>query len=66
MAPAPKEAELTEREMAIAKAAAKLAVQEISDEFYKQVGKSFVTKALVWVGMLAVGFGMAKGWIKIG
>ena len=62
----PPQIELTAREMAIAKAAAKMAVQEISDEFYKQVGKSFVTKAFILVGMLAVGFGMAKGWIKIG
>ena len=33
MAPAPKEAELTEREMAIAKAAAKLAVQKSATSF---------------------------------
>jgi hypothetical protein len=48
--------------MAIAKVAAKIAVKEVSNEFYRQVGHSVVTRLLVWIGLLAFGFGMAKGW----
>lgn len=56
--------ELTARDLAIAKAAARIAVQEMTDDFYKQIGKTMVTKVLIWVGMLALGFGVAKGWIN--
>ena len=48
--------ELTEREKLIAKEAAKLALEELSSEFYKKVGKTVVEKVLIWVGMLFVGF----------
>lgn len=58
------EIELTDREMAVARAAAKLAVEEIANEFYKQVGKSVITKVLTWVGLAALGFALAKGWIS--
>lgn len=54
---------LTDREMTIAKIAAKIAVKEISDEFYKQVGKGLVTRIFIWIGLFMVGFGAAKGWI---
>jgi hypothetical protein len=54
---------LTDREMTIAKVAAKLAVKEVSDEFYRQVGKSVVTRLFIWIGLFMVGFGAAKGWI---
>jgi hypothetical protein len=57
------ETHLTEREVAIAKAAAKLAVQEISDEFYRQVGKTVVTKVLIWIGIAFVAFAAGKGWL---
>lgn len=57
--------ELTKREMLIAKAAAKIAVQELSEEFYKQVGKTVVQKSLIWLGAAAVGIGTLKGWITI-
>lgn len=57
------EIKLTEREMTISKIAAKLAVKEVSNEFYRQVGRSVVTRFFVWIGLFAVGFGMAKGWI---
>ena len=53
--------ELTEREKLIAKEAAKLALEELSSEFYKKVGKTVVEKVLIWVGMLFVGFVMAAG-----
>ena len=55
--------ELTERERLIAKEAAKLALEELSGEFYKKVGKTVVEKLLIWVGMLVVGFVLGKGWI---
>lgn len=58
--------QLTEREMAIAKKAASIAVQEVANEFYRQVGQSVVKKLFVWVGMAAIGFAAAKGYIKWG
>jgi hypothetical protein len=54
---------LTEREEAIAKKAAKLAIEELSNEFYKKVGKTIVEKLLIWTGILVVGFVFGKGWI---
>ena len=54
---------LTEREEAIAKKAAKLAIEEMSGEFYKLVGKTIVEKLLIWIGILVVGFVFGKGWI---
>jgi len=55
--------ELTERERAIAKEAAKLALEELSSEFYKKVGKTVVKKVFIFVGLLAVGFVAGKGWV---
>jgi tetrahydromethanopterin S-methyltransferase subunit G len=55
--------ELTERERLIAKEAAKIALEEMSSEFYKKVGKTVVEKILILVGLLVVGFVFGKGWI---
>jgi hypothetical protein len=55
--------QLTERERLIAKEAAKLALEELSGEFYKRVGKTIVEKVLIWIGMLVVGYVFGKGWI---
>lgn len=55
--------ELTERERMIAKEAAKLALEELSSEFYKRVGKTVIDKILIGVGVLAVGFVLGKGWL---
>jgi hypothetical protein len=55
--------ELTERERMIAKEAAKIAIEEMSSEFYKKIGKTVVEKILIWVGLLAVGFLAGKGLI---
>jgi len=55
--------ELTERERAIAKEAAKIAIEEMSSEFYKKVGKTVVEKALIWIGLFVVGLVIGKGWI---
>ena len=57
------EPKLTEREMLIAQEAAKIAVKELADHFYQQVGRTVITKVLVWIGMLAAGFAVGKGWI---
>ena len=54
---------LTEREEAIAKRAAQLAIQDMTDDFYKKVGKTVVEKALIWIGALFIGFVIGKGWI---
>lgn len=54
--------ELTERERLIAKEAAKIAIEEMSSEFYKKVGKTVVEKLLIWIGLLFVGFVAGKGW----
>lgn len=56
-------AELTEREVLVAKEAAKLAVEEMSNTFYRQVGKTVVTKLLVWIGVAAVSFAAGRGWL---
>jgi tetrahydromethanopterin S-methyltransferase subunit G len=55
--------ELTDRERLIAKEAAKIALEEMSSEFYKKVGKTVVEKILILVGLLVVGFVFGKGWI---
>ncbi len=57
--------ELTERELAVAKLAARLAVQELADQFYKEVGKTVVQRVLMWIGIAAVAFAMGKGWLKL-
>lgn len=58
--------ELTDRERLIAKEAAKLALEELSSEFYKKVGKTVIEKVLIWIGLLATGFLVGKGWIVKG
>ncbi len=55
--------ELTERERLIAKEAAKIAIEEMSSEFYKKIGKTVVEKALIWIGLFVVGLVIGKGWI---
>lgn len=60
------EIELTDRERMVAREAAKIAVQEVANEFYRQVGKGVVTRVLVWIGMGAIGFAVANGWVTWG
>ena len=55
--------QLTDRERLIAKEAAKLAIEEMSSEFYKKIGKTVVEKALIWIGLFFVGLVIGKGWI---
>ena len=56
--------QLSEREMLIAKEAAKIAVKEIQDSFYKEVGKGVVTKLLGWIGLGTGALLAGKGYIK--
>lgn len=56
--------DLSPREIAIARLAAKLAVKEVTDQFYKSVGRTVIQRALILLGMFVVGFGAARGWIK--
>ena len=49
--------------MMIAKKAAELAVKQLSDEFYKSIGKNVVQRWLIWIGLLAAGFAGGKGWL---
>lgn len=58
--------ELTDREKAIAKEAARIAIEELSDEFYKQIGKTIVNKLLILLGAVVVAFAFGKGWIVKG
>jgi hypothetical protein len=55
--------QLTERERAIAKEAAKIAIEEMSSEFYKKIGKTVVEKVFIWVGLFVAGLVLGKGWI---
>jgi hypothetical protein len=55
------EIELTDRERLVAKEAAKLALEELSSEFYKKVGKTVVEKVLIWIGLLVAGYFAGKG-----
>jgi hypothetical protein len=58
------EHELTEREMLIARKAAKLAVEEVTKEFYAQVGKGVVQRFLVILGAAVVGWLAARGYVS--
>lgn len=53
--------DLTEREMLIARKAAEIAVKEVANEFYRQVGRSVVTKLFIWLGMVVVAWAAGKG-----
>lgn len=59
------EIELTERELLIAKKAAEMAVKQMTDEFYKTVGKGVVHRLLIYIGVAAVAFATGKGWLLL-
>jgi len=52
--------ELTDRELRIARHAADAAVKQITEGFYKEVGKTVVNKFLILVGAMAVAFCLGK------
>lgn len=64
-----KEAHLTDDQIeAIASKAAELAVQKMTDNAFRAIGKGVVQKFFYVVGVLflgGVGFAQAKGWINI-
>ena len=55
--------DLTERELLIARKAAEMAVKQITDEFYKGVGRNVVNRWLIIIGAIAVAFATGKGWV---
>jgi putative NADH-flavin reductase len=60
---------LTEREVIIAKAAAKIAadmaVRQMTNNFYQEVGKTFVSRWLIIIGSMVVAFALGKGWLTL-
>jgi len=50
--------ELTERELLIAKRAARIAVEELGNEFYRQVGRTVVGRVLT-----GITYAIGRGWI---
>ncbi len=59
------EVQLTERETAVARLAAKMAVKEMTDGFYKEVGRTIVNRFLIIIGAAFVAFAMGKGWVSL-
>lgn len=57
--------DLTEREKLIAQEAARLAVKQMTDNFYKEVGRSFVSRFFIVLGAAVVGYLTAKGIVKL-
>jgi hypothetical protein len=65
--------ELSPRELAVAEAVAvrvaketaSAVIEELTDSFYKQVGKTFVSRIFIWVGAGLISLGVAKGWITL-
>jgi hypothetical protein len=57
------ETRLTEREMQIAKLAASMAVKDIMDGFYQDVGRTLIQRVLIIAGAFVVGLAAGKGWL---
>lgn len=57
--------QLTERELMIAEVAANRAVKKVTDNFYKEVGKTFVSRWLIIIGAMVVAFAVGKGWVVL-
>lgn len=64
MMPLSGETKLTDREILVAKMAADFAVKKMTDNFYKEVGRTFVSKWLIIIGAMVVAFGAGKGWVN--
>jgi hypothetical protein len=58
--------QLTVKELAIAEKAADIAVKKITDNFYKDVGKTVVSRFFIIIGLVFVAFAAGKGWIRAG
>lgn len=55
---------LSQRELMIAHKAADFAVKKMTENFYKDVGKTVVSKWLIIIGAAAVAFSAGKGWLS--
>jgi len=55
---------LTEHEEAIAKRAAELAVDKMTNEFYSSVGRTVIHRLLIIIGAAVVAFLAGKGWLS--
>lgn len=54
---------LTDRERIVAEHAADLAVKKMTENFYREVGRSFVNRWLIIIGAAVVAYSAGKGWI---
>lgn len=62
-----REVHLTDAQIeAIAERAASKAAQKVVEEGYKAIGKNVVQKGLILIGAAVIGFGAARGWVKLG
>lgn len=55
---------LTEREEAIARRAAEIAVKRMTEEFYSSVGRTVIQRWIVIIGAIVVAFAAGRGWIN--
>lgn len=55
---------LTEREEEIAKRAAELAVEKMTNEFYSKVGRTVVNRLLIVIGAAIVAL-VTKDWLSV-
>jgi hypothetical protein len=58
------ERRLNDRELLVAKHAADLAVKQMTDNFYKEVGRTFINRFFIIVGAAFVAFAVGRGWIS--
>ena len=50
---------------AIAERAAEIAVKKAAESFYSGIGRSIVTKVMMWIGLFVVGYMSARGIPKL-
>lgn len=62
-----REVHLTEKQIeAIAERAASKAAAKVVEQGYQAIGKNVIQKGFWLVGAAVIGFGAARGWIKLG
>lgn len=54
-----------EQEARIVNKAAKQATEMVKLQFFAEVGRTFVTRFLVIIGVVVVAFAAGKGWIEL-
>lgn len=57
--------ELSDREKLIAQEVAWFVVKQMTDNFYKEVGRSFISRFFIVAGVGIVGYLVAKGYVKV-